>query len=201
MRGTGGVLWPKHVLQAFVKITSYRKEENTHERREALTRWREAVLSRTGRVEAGALLLNERARERWGAFTHCDAVVLTDPHDPESARFREILSTRQGPDYTFLHPGERPRAYDVFSLLRTPHGWDVYLDYARHAFMIGQPRRGDYKVAELRPGRPVRVTVNGKRDFSMTGRRARTYTCWTTCSWTWGRYTRRRCAARRRWKR
>lgn len=168
------VRWPKSVVQLFHRATRYGKAENTHEAREALTRWRGTVLSRTGGVRGKTLLLNEGVREAWGRFAPGELVVFHD-HEAESESFRRVLPSYQGPEYTFLQGLDRPRSLDVFTLVRTPEGFDLHLDGEALASLLRAPRRGSFRVAKLLPGRPVRVTLNGKWDFSMTGRRARNY--------------------------
>lgn len=167
--------WPKSVIQAFHRAADYGKEENTHEAREALTRWRGTVLSRTGAVVEGTLVLPEEVRERWGSFGPCELVVLEDL-EADSPDFRWTLSSRQAGSHTFLSGLDRPRPYGVFTLSRSPAGFDLHLDSDALGTLFQAPRRASFRVAELRPRRPVRVTLNGKRDFSLTGRRARRYT-------------------------
>lgn len=166
--------WPKSVLQVFRRSTGYGKAENNHEAREALTRWRGTVLSRTGGVEGGTLVLGEDVRERWGRFAHCEMVVLTDP-DAGSRGMPGAFPAGLEPGHDFLQGLDRPRRYDVFTLLRSPAGFDLSLDADALRSLFHAPRRAGFRVAELREGRPVRVTLNGKQDFSMTGRRARSY--------------------------
>lgn len=51
---------------------------------------------------------------------------------------------------------------------------EVHLRYDRS--VLGYPERDDFLLCTLQPGRALELFINGKRDFSLTGRRARTYT-------------------------
>jgi hypothetical protein len=51
---------------------------------------------------------------------------------------------------------------------------ELYLDYNR--FFIGIPKRANIKLCNLRLNHPVEIAINGKTDFSLTGRRNRDFT-------------------------
>lgn len=166
--------WPKSVVQVFHRAVAYGKAENVHPVREELARWRGSVLSRTGGVDGSTLLLNEDAEAEWGRFAECELVVIADA-EAGSVPYRPVFSSRRGPCYTFLRGLDRPRPFDAFTLLRSPEGFDLFLDPPAVESLFQAPRRGAFRVAKLLPRRPVRVTLNGKYDFSMSGRRARSY--------------------------
>ncbi|GAB3217602.1 hypothetical protein J0A67_00800 [Algoriphagus aestuariicola] len=42
-------------------------------------------------------------------------------------------------------------------------------------FSVGDPERDAMKIGELHPGKNLEFRINGKRDFSLTGRRDRSY--------------------------
>lgn len=53
--------------------------------------------------------------------------------------------------------------------------YELFLDYTSNSSLLGMPQRSDHKIAELRPGHPVRLRINGKSDFTLSGRKQRTY--------------------------
>lgn len=58
--------------------------------------------------------------------------------------------------------------------LSLPNG-DLVLSFSWDYFSVGDPERNAMKIGEINLGKCLEFRVNGKRDFSMTGRRDRTY--------------------------
>ena len=52
---------------------------------------------------------------------------------------------------------------------------DIELEYSTHSMTIGEPFRNNHKIFELKAGQVVRFLINGKADFTLTGRKQRTY--------------------------
>lgn len=168
---------PKTVVQLFCNISVLGPEHRDAERRRDLSAWHTTVSSSSGSLEDGLLRLGEDARQRRGALEAADLVVLIDCNDEPSRRLRRTLSTFQSDDLTLLQlpEGGESRGLDIFQIRRTEAGLELHLHDTAHERWIGRPRRGDFKVGDLRAGRPVRITLNGKSDFTLTGRRARQY--------------------------
>ncbi|MCX6132020.1 MAG: hypothetical protein NTX25_23555, partial [Proteobacteria bacterium] len=40
---------------------------------------------------------------------------------------------------------------------------------------VGDPKREDFKLGEVKKGKPIEIKINGKTDFSLTSRRARVF--------------------------
>jgi len=65
---------------------------------------------------------------------------------------------------------------EIFKLNKMePECFDVYLDYAKNATSIGIPKRENHKIGELKLEHPIRYKINGKSDFTFSGRKQRTY--------------------------
>jgi hypothetical protein len=63
--------------------------------------------------------------------------------------------------------------FEIFEFRRAMDGvFELWLNYSN---MIGVPKRENHKIAELRKGKPVRYMINGKDDFSLSGRLQRTF--------------------------
>lgn len=66
--------------------------------------------------------------------------------------------------------------FDIFKLkFDTESQLDITLNYHAHAFSIGEPSRNNHKIYSLKPGNSIRYRINGKSDFTMSGRKERTY--------------------------
>lgn len=175
-QGTIELTTPKTVLQVFHNVVSFGKEENNATAREALCRWQEALQSRCGEVEGESLALPQALRADRPRFERSDLLILNDYNDTEQVGKRVPLHEEVGTSgVTLLQLGSRSVYYEIFQLRREESGLELHLAYTPHAAYIGATRRSDYQVARLEPGRPLRVTINGKLDFSASGRRARSY--------------------------
>ena len=65
---------------------------------------------------------------------------------------------------------------DIFKFTdQLPLKLDIELEYSNHSMTIGEPFRSNHKIFELKAGQVVRYLINGKADFTLTGRKQRTY--------------------------
>lgn len=167
---------PKTVLQVFHNVISFGKEENNAASREALCRWQETILSRSGEVKGGSLALPQELLAYRQRFERSDLLILNDCNNAEDVGKRVPLHEEiDASGVTLLQLGSRCVDYEIFQLNRGETGLELHLAYSRHASYIGAPCRSDYRLACLKPGDILRVTINGKLDFSASGRRARSY--------------------------
>lgn len=66
--------------------------------------------------------------------------------------------------------------HDIFKFTdQLPLKLDIELEYSTHSMTIGEPFRSNHKIFELKAGQVVRYLINGKADFTLTGRKQRTY--------------------------
>jgi hypothetical protein len=65
--------------------------------------------------------------------------------------------------------------FEVFTIQKKQDGFELFLNYTSFQLSIGTPERVNHKIAEIKPGQPVRYRLNGKSDFSLSGRRERTF--------------------------
>lgn len=167
---------PKTVLQVFHNVVSFGKEENNAAAREALCCWQNMLQSRCGDAVKGVLPLPQELLADRPRFERSDLLILNDYNNAEQVGERVPLHEEVGSSgVTLLQLGNRTADYEIFQLRRGEAGLELHLAYTRHAAYIGAPRRSDYRIACLKPGDVLRVTINGKLDFSASGRRARSY--------------------------
>lgn len=166
----------KSVLQVFHNVVCYGKEENNAAAREALCRWQETIMSLSGEARGQSLTLPEALLGDRPRFERSNLLILNDHNDAAATASLVPLHEEAGASgITLLQLSSRCIDYEIFNLSRGAAGLELHLAYSRHAAYIGAPRRNDYRLACLKPGDVLRVTINGKLDFSASGRRARSY--------------------------
>lgn len=167
---------PKSVLQVFHNVVSFGKEENNAAAREAFCRWQETLISHSGETRGESLALPQELLTDRARFERSDLIILNDYNNAAEVGKRVTLHEEAcARGITLLQLGSRSVDYEIFQLSRGETGLELHLAYTRHAAYIGAPRRNDYRLACLKPGDVLRVTINGKLDFSASGRRARSY--------------------------
>lgn len=72
--------------------------------------------------------------------------------------------------------GEILKSLELFKI-RNKEGdiFELFLDYKANVFRIGVPNRTNHKIAELTSEKSILYRLNGKSDFTMTGRKQRTF--------------------------
>jgi len=98
-------------------------------------------------------------------LNNIDIILLI--HD----RTDNLLKKDRSEEVVFLNLSH-PKKFGIFEL-SINENVELHLKYDH--FEIGEPAREDFKLCDLKPGHPVEVKINGKLDFSLTSRRARTY--------------------------
>jgi hypothetical protein len=165
---------PKHVLQVFANVARYGPTQHNAAARRELERWNDPILATSGAVDGRRILLGDAA-EPPGRLAACDLLVLQDHNTAEA---RRAMGTLRTPAHLPLSGADEPGVapFGVFGLReRAGDGLELYLRYTANAGWIGRPSRGDYKLADLREGRPVLVRLNGKYDHGLSSGRERTY--------------------------
>lgn len=167
---------PKLVLQLFINVVCYGKEQNNALDREKQCRWQPILTSNSGYVAGDTLLLPESALSNRELFQRSDLIILNDYNHPDKPRSGIPLHDEvAGSGVSLIQFGHRLVNHEIFQFRRDANGMEIHLAYSQYDNHIGSPRRADYQVGHLSVEMPVRVTINGKLDFSMSGRRARTY--------------------------
>lgn len=110
-------------------------------------------------VENGELFLPESMQDQKG-FAQFDLMVLV--HD--------ILSDKPSECHFFQTNSAIP--LEIFKI-RGKDPLELHLDWSY--FSVGDPSRSEMKVCDLVPEKAYEIRINGKTDFSLTGRRPRHY--------------------------
>jgi hypothetical protein len=118
--------------------------------------WPTDVASMAGSVIGDAVVLSEEAVPDRPSLDRASAVMLNDWVAPPPTCSRST-------GFPWYHGGGAAR-YEIFSLQDTDAGLELHLHGGRHNALLGRPGRPDMRLAILRPGSIVRVSVNGRHD-------------------------------------
>ncbi len=155
---------PIKIVQLFRNINTYGKEEKSFEDRKEKIAWK-PISSTAGFVKDNVVHLPESILAQPN-FEHCDLIVLIDDNFQAS---QNVVYTNEK-NLCF-----RNKSSNKLDFLQIKLEEKIELFIKPSYFEIGDPERDEFKVCELTIAKPISIKINGKRDFSLTGRRARTF--------------------------
>lgn len=187
---------PIHIIQVFDNSYEYGKEEKSYETRKLKYAWLNSISSQNGFVERTILKTNSLKSKELNVL-NCDFLILSDfntnSEEETLNRFRHLkfseqIKLQQASDnerikllqdfknaIEYLVSGnftQHPYQFKCFNI-QQKENIEIHLNW--NYWDIGIPERENFKICELQKNKPIEINVNGKRDFSMTGRRARTF--------------------------
>lgn len=179
---------PCHVIQIFSCSYEYDKKYRNYDLRKSYVGWKSEISSRTS-VESEVMISRDSYEKITGVLE--DLVVLIDDNfytyddylnllklndqrcddDAQLKQYYERHRARQ--KSLFLGAlGSRAQNIEIFKI-RLEDEVELFLNW--DYWNVGEPKRENYKIAALKEGVPVNILIDGKRDFSLTGRRKRVY--------------------------
>jgi hypothetical protein len=179
------------VIQIYKSKEFFDKSLYTPDNRKLFSNIRERVESTNGYLDDTTLYLPTEYRNH-PDITSADLIVIQDTEGFNPFLMNKYLESRDCPDWFIssrrkfqmennhsvlgLRHLDSPKAFEIFKIGKSkPDAFDMYIDYVPNSMTIGIPERENHKICELRKNRPVRYKVNGKSDFTMTGRKQRSY--------------------------
>lgn len=148
------------LLQIYRMVHEYGKDEKSFADRRHKLAWRD-IVSRTGYVENGELFLPQEITGD-PKFGNCGLITLEDQDDVTPQRQWKLINGKyhKGDNHCFnLH---HPNRYELFGLDKDP--LELWLRY--QYWLVGDPSRQDFKLADLEGDQAVEVKINGKIDSS-----------------------------------
>ncbi|HMK04469.1 MAG TPA: hypothetical protein VK489_09765 [Ferruginibacter sp.] len=177
------------VIQIFKSEERYKKDN--YETAKLLNQWEDSLTSRNGYLKDHTLYLPDTADPAPG-IEDARIVIIQDikgfePFSAETSR-QYTRKPRWHMDTNKKHMlyvnDEIICFYKLaasinLGILRLekeqPGSFILSLNYTGHVLEMGIPERNDHKIAQLKAGKPVRYRTNGKSDFTMSGRKDRTF--------------------------
>lgn len=155
---------PIKILQVFSNVLRYTKEERSFDKRKEKLEWR-PMQSAHGYIKDKELFLPESILQH-PALERCNLITIKDSQTHEFAYMERM-------EHNDCFELTAPRKLGNFKI-KLGEELELFLDYDR--FFIGIPKRANIKLCSLRLKQPVEIAINGKTDFSLTGRRDREFT-------------------------
>jgi len=177
------------VIQIFKSEERFKKGD--YETGRLLNQWEDSLLSGNGYLKGRTLYLPDTGREE-SAIEKAKTVIILDLKGFDPFASALALKTTRPPRWHMdtkkkhmLYVRDEIICYynlaasmdfEIFRIeKKQPDSFNLYLNYTGNRFAIGIPERDDHKIAGLKPGKAVRYRLNGKSDFTMSGRKQRTF--------------------------
>lgn len=169
----------QHVFHCYKKLARFPKAVYSTEIRNSFSKWESQLISRSGCIREEQLFLPEIVRENL-QVNRIQSFIIQDvvhPNYGEKNVLMERETTKNLPELFAFNKENSVWHFEIFSIEKTNAGeFELMLKYDTNKSYIGEPSRNDHKLCTLKRGEPVQVSINGKTDFSLSGRRERTYT-------------------------
>ncbi|MCF8232766.1 MAG: hypothetical protein K9J27_11310 [Bacteroidales bacterium] len=175
------------VIQIFKSVDRIEKPDYDTASRQSVGVW-ETIVSKTGFLKEDTINLPIECKND-PKVKNADLIIIQDikGFDPflvnkswDSSQFPEWFknSRKEYLNTVNLHLKgfsihSKPWTFEIFDMRKTHNdSIEVWLKYSD---TIGIPKRENHKIAELKVGKPIRFKINGKADFTLTGRKQRTF--------------------------
>lgn len=160
-----------HVIQIFKSFSRIEKPEYNHEKREKINNWNNTISSKNGYYENGIIHLPIHLQNKIGLKTEKLIII----QDVKNIDLPKLLPAHKS--FESFKTISKKCNFEIFKFRENENQLlDIELDYSNNEFYIGIPKRNDHKIAELKLNSPIRYQLNGKSDFTMSGRKQRTFT-------------------------
>ena len=160
------ITFKKHfkLVQLFRNINTYGKAEKSFEDRKAKIAWK-PIKSTAGFVKDNIVYLPETIVAQPN-FAQSDLIILID----DNFKTAQNVAYIKEKNLCFKN-----KSSNKFDFLQAKLDEKIEFHLNPGYFEVGLPVREEFKICELVKDKPISIKINGKRDFSLTSRRARTF--------------------------
>lgn len=155
------------IIQIFKKDKFFTKSEYDHSTRTDFFIWPENINSVTGFVEKNTLYLNSSIHSNLNQ-KNIGLFVIQD-HIESPSRKTDLK------EFYFFTAQTLKANVEFFELIKVGQKYEVWLDGITNSFQIGIPKRNRFKLCNLEVGQSIEIKINGRHDFTLTGRAERTF--------------------------
>ncbi len=179
------------VIQVYKSKEFFEKSNYNTEHRKLFGNLKETFMSATGFIEGETLFL-PAGKNNCYDLNAIKMIIIQDidgfnPYldnkycenadlqDWSITQRRNFMKAESKPILEFKHI-ETPISFEIFRIVKKDSdSFDLFVDYVSNSSIIGLPERENHKICILEKGNPVRYKINGKSDFTLSGRKIRTY--------------------------
>lgn len=180
------------VFHIFLKSATVTKTGYTPEFRKSFLDWGSSVRSELGYIENNRLILPDYWKDQVPPVVRTGGIVLQDIlgySGRERQRELELEVRRRFlPEWYLRSQMEHNRELYCFnkqnrkwplgmlSIEKSEEGtFDLFVDFLENPYLIYESPRVHYRIGTLKKAESIEIRANGKSDFTMTGRKQRTY--------------------------
>jgi hypothetical protein len=179
------------IIQVFKSVVRVPKPDYNTTFRHWAEHWDSIIPSLSGFISDNTLFLPLSEKQNTD-ITKAELIILQDTKDPKKVLSERGIRNTRDPfeeeaikriTENYLHIENmycmgpfRSKAFEIFKLEKnSENNFNLYLEYTANKSSIGLPDRNNHRIAELRLHQPIRYRINGKADFTLTGRKQRTF--------------------------
>ncbi len=155
------------VIQIYKSVKAFTKSSYTPESRKQFQERKNAIDSYEGYLEDGTLFLPLEYKDM-SEIKDAGLIIIQDSE-------ANIFPGEETENPCIFKQLNTPKSFEIFRIKRSDDVYELFLDYTSNALRIGIPKRDNHKICELKPSKPVRYKINGKSDFTMSGRKERSF--------------------------
>jgi hypothetical protein len=175
------------VIQIFKSVDRIEKPDYNTASRQKVGVW-ETIASKTGFLKENIITLPIESNND-PKVKNADLIIIQDIKDFDPFLINKFWDNSQFPEWLKSSRKEnlnlgnlqlkefsihsKPWIFEIFEF-KKPNN-DTIEVWLKYSDTIGIPKRESHKIAELKIGKPIRYKINGKDDFTMTGRKQRTF--------------------------
>lgn len=175
------------IIQLFKSVARIKKPDYNTTSRKIIGEW-DSIVSKTGFLKDETITLPIECKND-PTLKNADLIIIQDIKGFDLFLEKKSLDNSIFPDWFKNSRKEyidstnlqlkgfsilsKPWIFEIFEFKKTNvDSIEVWLKYSD---TIGIPKRENHKIAELKIGKPIRFKINGKDDFTMSGRKQRTF--------------------------
>jgi hypothetical protein len=163
------------VIQVYKSKAVFPKNRYTPQSRKSFHNTDAVIDSVQGFLENGVLILPLEYKSQVNP-KNTELIIIQDILRDKTLENNRSNDMADSGDVFLLNQLNTPKEFEIFRVQKTDKdSYELFIDYNSNAGSIGVPRRENHKICDLQESKPIRFRTNGKSDFTLTGRKERTF--------------------------
>ncbi|OHX63970.1 hypothetical protein [Flammeovirga pacifica] len=175
---------PYHVIQLFNNSYVYDKDYKNYESRKEVVQWKNEIPSNS-LVDGKVQITN--VDPAISLASDQNMVILIDHNINTFEELHQLhklnnenWDKQNANDFLIKRPklflgklAQHKLSFEIFQLRLKETKLELFIDW--DYWKVGREEKENFKIGELKIHQPLNIKIDGKRDFSLTGRRKRTF--------------------------